>query len=183
MPFYRRRLPHLYRGDQPVFLTWRLHGSLPANRHFPPDSLNSGAAFVAMDRLLDRCTIGPQYLSCPRIADTVVESLHHHAEVFGRYSLHAFAVMPNHVHMLVSPKVPVFEITKKLKSFTAKQANEWLGRTGNSFWQDECYDRLVRDPSEFERIRRYIEDNPVHAGLVAEAREYRWSSAGWPAKE
>jgi len=179
MTFYRRRLPHLHRDGQPVFLTWRLHGSLPPNRCFPADSLDAGAAFVAMDRLLDRCVFGPQYLRRQAISDAVVESLHQHANVLGRYSLHAFAVMPNHVHMLVGPKVAVFEITKKLKSFTAKRANEMLGRSGSPFWQDECYDRLVRDSAEFERIRRYIEYNPVNAGLVAEPGDYRWSSAGW----
>jgi hypothetical protein len=51
--------------------------------------------------------------------------------------------------------------------------------TGSSFWQEESYDRLVRDEREFEKIRNYIEENPVQAGLVRDASEYRWSSAGW----
>jgi len=54
-----------------------------------------------------------------------------------------------------------------------------LGLTGKPFWQDESYDHLVRHEREFEKIRRYIEENPVRAGLVSEASEYRWSSAGW----
>jgi putative transposase len=49
--------------------------------------------------------------------------------------------------------------------------------TGVPFWQAESYDRLIRHEGEFERIRSYIEANPVRAGLVREAREYRWSSA------
>ena len=53
-----------------------------------------------------------------------------------------------------------------------------LGLTGKPFWQDESYDRLVRDRLEFERIRRYIENNPVRAGLVAAPEDYPWSSAG-----
>jgi putative transposase len=53
-----------------------------------------------------------------------------------------------------------------------------LGLTGKPFWQDESYDRLVRDGTEFERIRRYIEYNPVRAGLVATPAAYPWSSAG-----
>jgi putative transposase len=48
--------------------------------------------------------------------------------------------------------------------------------TGRPFWQEESYDHLVRDQSEFENIRNYIEENPVRAGLVTEASEYRWSS-------
>jgi hypothetical protein len=54
-----------------------------------------------------------------------------------------------------------------------------LGLTGSSFWQEESYDHLVRHAPEFEKIRNYIEENPVRAGLVKAANEYRWSSAGW----
>ena len=53
MTFYRRRLPHFHEIDQPVFLTWRLHDSLPPHRAYPTETLNSGRAFAAMDRLLD----------------------------------------------------------------------------------------------------------------------------------
>ena len=52
-----------------------------------------------------------------------------------------------------------------------------LGLTGSPFWQQKSYDRLVRDREEFESIWNYIEQNPVRAGLVREASEYRWSSA------
>jgi putative transposase len=45
------------------------------------------------------------------------------------------------------------------------------------FWQDESYDRLVRSGTEFHRICAYIENNPVKAGLVDEAEQFRWSSA------
>ena len=54
-----------------------------------------------------------------------------------------------------------------------------LGLTGTPFWQDESYDRLVRDDQEFKRIATYIEMNPVRAGLVATPEVFQWSSA-WP---
>jgi hypothetical protein len=54
-----------------------------------------------------------------------------------------------------------------------------LGLIGKPFWQEESYDRLVRSQKELEQIRFYIEQNPARAGLVREAPEYRWSSAGW----
>jgi hypothetical protein len=59
MALYRRQLPHDYETDQPVFLTWRLHNSLPSHRPFPPVTVNSGQAFAAMDRLLDEALSGP----------------------------------------------------------------------------------------------------------------------------
>jgi hypothetical protein len=46
-----------------------------------------------------------------------------------------------------------------------------LGSTGRPFWQEESYDHLVRHAPELERIRNYIEGNPVRAGLVREASE------------
>ena len=54
-----------------------------------------------------------------------------------------------------------------------------LSQAGKPFWQEESYDHLVRNGRELERIRNYIEENPVRAGLVRNACEYRWSSAGW----
>ena len=137
---YRRRLPHVYSTQQPIFLTWRLHGSLPANRHFPGGSLTSGQAFAALDHLLDNADTGPLYLRQPALADMVVDAIRYNAEALMHYILHAFAVMPNHVHVLITPRVPLRKLAKSLKGITAKRANVMLGRTGTSFWQGESYD-------------------------------------------
>src|SRR5262249_47177257 len=157
----------------------RLHGSLPQNRTFPAATLSSGQAFQAMDRLLDEATAGPFYLRQPALADMVVEAIHYNAANLGQYRLWAFVVMPNHVHLLITVLAPLPKITKSLKGITAKRANALLSLTGRPFWQEESYDHLVRDRHEFDKIRFYIEENPVRAGLVSKAREYRWSSAGW----
>jgi len=176
--FHIRRLPHFHLVGSPVFLTWRLAGSLPENRHFPSD-LQSGEAFAAMDRLLDRAQTGPRYLRRPEIANLVVEAVHFRARSMGHFQLHHYAVMPNHVHLLVTPAVPVSKLMHSLKRYTAREANRVLGLSGKPFWQDESYDRLVRDHSEFDRIARYIEWNPVRSGLAAVPEAYAWSSA-WP---
>lgn len=65
---------------------------------------------------------------------------------------------------------------RKLKGTSARQANTVLGLTGQPFWQEESYDRLVRGPEEFKRIENYILQNPVRAGLARSPEEYRWSS-------
>ncbi len=85
--------------------------------------------------------------------------------------------MPNHVHLLITPRIPVPKITQSLKRFTAQEANRILGLTGK-LWQPESYDRLVRSHTEFHRIANYIEMNPVKAGLAIEPEDYPWSSAG-----
>jgi putative DNA methylase len=173
MTFYRRRLPHFYEIDQPVFLTWRLHDSLPPNRAFPAETLNSGQAFAATGRLLDEASNGSVYLRQPAIASMIVEAINYNANVLGHYRLHAFVVMPNHVHLLATPAVPLSKLTKSLKGITARRANAMLALTGSPFWQEESYDHLVRDMPEFEKIRNYIEENPVRAGLAGEASNYR----------
>ena len=97
----------------------------------------------------------------------------------GHYHLHNFVVMPNHVHILITPQVPVSTLMQSLKRYTARAGNQVLHLTGQSFWQDESYDRLVRDQAEFARIAHYIEDNPVTAGLATAPEQFPWSSA-WP---
>ena len=130
MPFYRRRLPHFYEPGYPVFLTWMLHGSFPTNRHFPPAS---GEQFAAMDNLLDHARTGPHYLGQPALAQMVVNAIHENAAVLCQYELHAFVVMLNHVHLLITPNIPLPQITKSVRGITAKRGNKTLGLTGQRF--------------------------------------------------
>ena len=171
----RRHLPHFYVLGEPLFVTFRLHGSLPGAREFSRESMTSGKAFVCMDRLLDSQLAGPAYLRIPEVAQLVVDSVEQGAKT--DYLLHAWVVMPNHVHLLITPHSPVSKLLQKLKGYTARGANKLLGRAGVAFWQDESYDRLVRNTEEFRRIAKYIIENPVKARLARSAEEYRWSSA------
>ncbi len=175
-PSHRRYLPHLYETGRPIFLTWRLHGSLPPNRSFPNTDGTAGQLFVAIDRLLDRGESGPVYLNQPEIADMVVEAIHYNTTELKHYDLHAFVILPNHVHLLITPRVDLPKLTRSLKGITAKWANQLRALTGTRFWQDESFDRLVRDEREFVKIRDYIEENPVRAGLLKDSADYRWTS-------
>ena len=132
-----------------------------------------------MDLLLAEARTGPVHLLRPEIARQVADAIRYHAHTLGHYHLHSYVVMPNHVHMLVTPSVPASVLTNSLKRFTAREANRKLGLTGKPFWQDESYDHLVRDEAEFQRIARYIEWNPLKGGLVAAPEEFPWSSASW----
>lgn len=157
-----------------MFFTWRLHDSLPPGRSFP-STLTSGQAFLAMDRLLDNARTGPLYLRQTEIASMVVEAIRYRDKT--QYDLHKYVVMGNHVHLLITPLATVSKLMQSLKWFTAREGNRMLGLTGRPFWQEESYDRIVRDATEFRRIGRYIEMNPVKAGMVAEPEDFLWSSA------
>ena len=178
MPDYRRKMPHIHPENAYLFLTWRLWGSMPARtgqQVYP----TPGHAFVAADRELDRRSSGPRWLSDPRVAKMVSEAIM--AGEAGRqfYEVCAWVVMPNHVHILILPKVPVPVITRWLKGSTARYANLLLGRTGCPFWQDESFDHYLRRADQVGRTIEYIEMNPVSAGLAPAPEQWPWSSAGW----
>jgi len=107
----------------------------------------------------------------------VVEAIYDGEHRFHRYTLHAFVVMANHVHLLVTPRVTAVNWLRPLKGFTGHEAMRMLSLREKAFWQDESFDRLVRDDAEFARIHRYIENNPVKAGLVTTPDQFLWSSA------
>ena len=85
--------------------------------------------------------------------------------------------MPNHVHVLFEVwTVPLGEVLRSWKKFSALRINRMLGRTGR-LWQQEYWDRYMRDEEHFNRARRYVESNPVKAALCAAAADLPWSSA------
>ena len=197
MTYYERNLPHWQPEGATYFVTWRLFGSLPLQkrtaRNHPancagwggggcatgnvPKVETPGERFVRLDRALDRTAIGPHWLKIPSVADRVTELILKGEEELGYFSLHAFVVMPNHVHLLMKPKIELRQIMNGMKGPPAPAANEILGRTGKPFWQDESFDHWVRTEKEFGNILRYIGWNPVSAGLVARPEEWPWSSA------
>jgi REP element-mobilizing transposase RayT len=119
----------------------------------------------------------PMWLADPRAADEVVKSL-----LWGvpnRYALCAFAVLGNHVHVLLTPAADLDKVTQGIKGFTAFQINAIQNSRGRTFWQDESYDHWARDEDEMLRIIEYIENNPVAAGLCKRNEDWTWSSAFW----
>jgi REP element-mobilizing transposase RayT len=174
MPYYERHLPHWNPEDAALFITWRLKDSLPRNVELP--MAKGGKAFVAVDRMLDRPATGPTWLREPEIAESVARALKYGADALKLYELCAWVIMCNHVHILIDPRAEMDRITNSIKGYSAHEANRILGR-GGPFWQTESYDRWVRSSEARERIVRYIEWNPVSAGLVSRAEDYRWSSA------
>ena len=124
-----------------------------------------------MDRGYGSC-----YLREDRIAQMVQNALLYFDGE--RYVLHAWVVLPNHVHVLFTPKAghEMSEIAHAWKSFTAHEGNKALQRAGE-FWQREPFDRYIRDEKHFTNAVAYIENNPVKAGLCQTPEDWRWGSA------
>jgi putative transposase len=177
--YYERNLPHWYPKGRSIFVTWRLYGSLPQSfvQQQGIKNLKPGDQFLNFDRHLDEAKEGPLWLKDPQVAESIAATLHRGATHLNHYSMLAFAVMANHVHVLIEPHVPLSTIMNGIKGVTARDANKLLSRTGKVFWQDESFDHWSRDEAEENKIRGYIENNPVKAHLVARAEDWPWSSA------
>jgi menaquinone-specific isochorismate synthase len=183
-------LPHWTREGAIYAVTFRLADSLPAEvvagwceerREIEARALRTGRELTEaetkrlddlhserVEAYLDSAR-GECWLGRPEIAQAVRDALFHFEGE--RYRLHAWCIMPNHVHLVIEPlgSWTLPELLHSLKSFTAKRANALLGR-GGSFWQPESYDHLVRDEADYERAVEYVRANPDRVGL----RDWRW---------
>ena len=179
MTYSARNLPHWHPEGKAIFLTFRLLGSLPADviKRLARLEKEPSKQFLEAERTLDSFRTGPTWLAKPAVAEIVENALLYGQAALRFYVLEAYVIMPNHVHALLHPKVPLPRVTKGIKGVSSREANAVLDRIGKPFWQDESFDHWVRDLAQLERIRTYIEMNPVKAGLAKRPQEWRWSSA------
>ena len=188
----RGYLPHWERDFAVYFVTFRLADSLPQKliaeirreREFIERGKRANTSVEAdrvrlaklngllrkaesyLDKGLGRC-----YMRDARVAAIVARAIQHFDA--DRYHLFAWCVMPNHVHILFSPsrKSTLASTVQSWKSYSAHCANAALGRSG-IFWQREYFDHLVRSESHLLKFAKYIEQNPLKAGL----RNWPWVS-------
>jgi len=170
--FYRKGdLPHLDVPRLIQLITFRLHDSLPS-RHRGDE----GGRWI--DETLDR-GLGECLLRGPRAATIVATAVgaRHGAD----YTLIAWVVMPNHVHVLAEmpESMSLAEVVKGWKGRTARLINLEHGRSGR-LWQAGYYDRFIRDGKHLDAATAYVEANPVKAGLCARPQDWRFSSAWRP---
>ncbi|MEJ2672962.1 MAG: hypothetical protein P8168_12340 [Deltaproteobacteria bacterium] len=97
-----------------------------------------------------------------------------------KWTVHAAVVMPNHVHVITQPlflsdggAVNLSGIIRSVKTFSARTIHARRGIRGTS-WQDERYDRFIRDEAELLQKWQYLRHNPVERGLVAKPEDYPW---------
>ena len=170
---YRRNLPHWRQDGATYFVTFRLHDALPqhlvqqleqirkvllAAGDRQEDALEADRQyFLSMKTYLDQ-GLGCCWLGRSDFNELVVNAMRHFDGQ--RYELGETAVMPNHAHAMVRP-LAGFELEDILhawKGYTGSEMNKLMGASGR-VWQDESYDRLVRDSLEFARTSRYIRNN------------------------
>jgi putative transposase len=115
------------------------------------------------------------------------------------FALWAYVFMPEHVHLIVFPRQPKYDmrlILKRIKEpvgrlairFMEEHAPEWLpritvekgSRKERRFWlAGGGYDRNITELRTLSFMIDYVHNNPVRRGLVGQASDWKWSSAGW----
>ena len=175
----RGYLPHFDGGVVTQFITFHLFDSLPQTaleKWRLELARNDDAALRRrVEAYLDQ-GYGSSFLKTPRVASLVQGAMLHMDGA--RYHLAAWVVMPNHMHLLLTPRrghtLPA--IMHSLKSHTSSEANKLLGRRGH-FSMKESFDRYIRDARHFAQTITYIENNPVKAKLCRTPRDWPFSSA------
>ena len=189
----RRHLPHWEQTGRTYFVTFQLADSLPQDKlrqwkteravwlreHPEPHSADEHEEYNRLftqrfHEWLDT-GMGACWLRQPAISMLVEDALRHFDG--DRYLLGEYVIMPNHVHVLVTPlgEHTWPAILHSWKSYTAHQINRALERSG-PVWQEESFDYLVRHAAQLEKFCRYIEENPLKAGL--RPAEYRTDTGG-----
>ncbi len=141
---YRRHLPHCQGDNKAIFLTFSTH-----HRWILPP----GARTI----VLGSCIWGDGT----------------------RLTLHGAVMMPDHVHLIFTPLYngdilhSVAEIMQGIKGTSAHRINRLLSRSGQ-VWQHESFDRVLRREESIHAKVEYMIQNPMRAGLVQSAMEYRW---------
>ena len=171
------KLPHWHQNNKIQFITFRLADSLPQEKlaeltafkeqwlaaHPQPwDQKTKDEYDYTIRRKIDRWLdqgFGECILQREDIRQIVANTLLlYHGR---RYNLYRFVIMPNHVHLLLSPigKEVSTRFIGSVKQYTANAINQALGRKGQ-VWQRNFFDRLVRDGNNFEAYVYYINQNP-----------------------
>ena len=197
---YQRHLPHWRQQGVTYFITFRLADSIPraVRRQWeyersawlsargitcnPSDhdvrsavgmlSVQEQSAFhkhfnrqvqACLDRSLGACHLRrPECIALFRNCVLEGDGESHHVG--------DFVIMPNHVHLLVTPAEghELTVIVKRIKGASAVDCNRVIGRS-EAFWQAESYDHIVRSFEQLQQYRQYIADNPKQAGIVVPA--------------
>jgi REP element-mobilizing transposase RayT len=126
------------------------------------------------------CKLTPEPLP-PRAELVLQHCLHDHRKTL---LLHAAVVMPEHVHLRLTPlrdeegwPILLSRILQRLKGASARSLNRWLGR-GGPVWQEESFDHVLRSNESYEDKIESIRQNPVRRELAAKPEDYPWLWVG-----
>ena len=157
-------LPHIDITGHYQFVTFRTYESIDDYlKKFDLKFDEAPKRQYRIDRYLDTSPKGA-YLNGEILEITKDFLIQKNGEV---YELVSFCVMPNHVHILFKQKDELARTMRILKGGSARLINQKLGRTGK-FWENDYYDKAIRNQHHFQITYEYIRNNPLKAGLDLE---------------
>jgi len=144
-----------------VAIPSRDHASAPTNTYFVTTSAFEGQALFQSER----------------VTKLLIETILGYREQ-ERYLLHEFVIMPNHLHLLLTPQpgITIERAMQFIKGGFSHRAGKELA-IAREIWQRGYVDHRVRDARDYQHHRDYIRMNPVRAHLSAVPEEYAYSSA------
>ena len=182
----RGYLPHLEQQKVQV-ITFRLYDSVPKaviegwkkTLEDNTDAKNKENQIKQVKQKIDQFEDsghGQCFMRNKDVAKAVEDTLLYDNEKL--YHLISWCIMPNHVHVMIEVlnDSPISTIVQHWKSVSAHKANHILNREG-PFWMQEYFDRFVRNMDHYNSAIRYIDMNPIKAGLTQYIGDWRWSSA------
>ena len=152
-----KHLPHIDDLDYFQFITFRTNDSLDDYLDKIAKQNNSNAEKqLQIDEYLDQSNKG-SYLN-----GDVLDYLYYYFNEKDKeiYSLVAFCIMPNHVHMLFKPSKPLSKIMQIIKGSSSNRINK-LRQSQSKFWADNYYDKAIRNERHFNVVYNYIKNNPL----------------------
>ncbi|MEX2309991.1 MAG: transposase [Pirellulales bacterium] len=197
---YYRHLPHWRQDGATYFVTFRLGDSLPQEKreylkrvreqwertHPPPRTTQEWETLAREVFRQEEAWLDEGYGAChfrdPKLAACLEEALLHFQD--DRYFISCWVILPNHCHLVIRPlrDFQLETILQGIKGVVARRVNAHIGSSG-SLWQDESYDRIVRDEEHLWRVIQYIGRNPRQGGLPKpQWRRWvqpSWEAAGW----
>ena len=186
---WRSRLPHWEVNDQWHFVTIRCQGTLPLATqekvraiHGKLQSIQANSSdfhrlqrqyFLIAEKYLDQRRGFTPFKDqrCCHLMLQLLETI----EADG-WALGEATVMPNHIHILIKNVQSPFlmkQVVTRFKGRSARRLNLYLKRRGR-FWQQDWFDRWMRNEAELTKVVRYIRDNPIKARLARNWADYRW---------
>lgn len=126
--------------------------------------------------MLDRADGDPLLLNEGRYARTVRDALLRGEGELGLYTLRAWTLYHNHVHVVMQANAGTVHIAETLMDGSEAAA-------GRQFWERESYERVIRNERECAEAVQFVEQHPVRLGLVERATDWEWSSAHVPKTE
>ncbi len=184
---YERNLPHWRQQGSTYFITFRVNDSLPrevveeakrekeawdsrlVQQTEPDERLEMEFAawqrrtWRKMESIMDQCH-GSCVLRQPDIRRLVSDALLFFENE--RSLMHGFVIMPNHVHLAARAlgDHQIEDVLKSWKGFASREINKTLGKKGQ-FWQEDSWNRIIRDHDHWLRVMQYIANNPTKAHL------------------